>query len=128
MICHCKHNMKAGRKWKQQPLGSKIPWEIYDWCNIHASLFSFSSVISIMFFQLRSFIVYYFSFCSTVIYVFLLFNWRNASSAWCWRAYVRELVHSLLKASWYVSNMRKGLKTLENMCRVIVYVCLQWWK
>lgn len=79
----------------------------------------------IVFFLQLSFIVHYFSFCSSIIYVFLLFNWRNASSTWCWRAYVCELVHSLLKASRYASNMHRGLKILKNMCGACSFAKVQ---
>lgn len=66
-------------------------------------------------------------FTRPVIYVFLLFNWRNASSAWCWCMCVRwcKVVHSLLKASWIRKQYaQKRLKSLENMCGVISFVCL----
>lgn len=132
-------------QYTQQPPGSKISPKIYDWCSIHASLFSFRCCCFCCCFDRVHFpatriqCVYYFSFRSTVIYVFLLFNWRNASSAWCWWTYVfvfvcvgsKWCIHCWKPASsWYVSNMRIRLKSLENMCGVIFvrsFVCLLRW-
>lgn len=72
-------------------------------------------------------------FTRPVIYVFLLFNWRNASSAWCWcvcvcvcELVVQSGAFIVQKASSWIRKQyaQKRLKSLENMCGAVSFICL----